>query len=454
MVVLRVSGRLVPELLLRLSPKGAEILDKPREVHYSALLGSSGAVLDYSLFTYFAAPKSFTGEPCLEIAIHGSSFIQSELLGTLSLAGVRFARPGEFSERAFLNGKMDLSQVEAVADLISSETEVQARLAREQLEGKLSQALSQLGEPLRDLLAEIEAYIDFPDEDIEPLTHAGWLKEIASIQARVSSYCESFQQGRLCREGALVVLAGLPNAGKSSLLNRLLGEERAIVTPIAGTTRDSIEEMCSLHGYAVRLCDTAGLLDETLGRSPDEVEALGIERSWKKLQAAELVLYVLDASANFETQFRASGVFERLLGKTRKILFVMNKTDLADEEVVRERLRAVIPAREQGLREEIVAVSAISGEGLRSLREAIASRVFSGNLNEGSLLISNERHHRALLASRKELEETTKVIEAGQPPEIIAFHVRNALVAMSDIIGVTYTDDILGRIFSKFCIGK
>lgn len=453
-VVLRLSGPDVRTVLGKISPRAPHILEHPREAHYAQLFGRSRQVLDRSLFLYFPAPKSFTGEDCLEIGIHGSSYIQKELLATLASEGVRMARPGEFSERAFLNGKLDLSQVEAVADLINSETEVQARVASEQLEGKLSQALSQLGEPLRNLLAEIEAYIDFPDEDIEPLTQAAWIKEIEAISTVVQRYCDSFQQGRLCREGALVVLAGLPNAGKSSLLNRLLGEERAIVTPIPGTTRDSIEELCSISGYAVRLCDTAGLLDESQKRTPDEVEALGIERSWKKLQQSELVLYVLDASTSFDSQFRTLGVFEKIQKHAKNLMIVANKSDLCEEERILEKLSSLLQQSKEQLQENVRFVSAITGEGLRLLREKIAERVFRGEMGSTDLLISNERHHRALLQSRIELQESIQAIGSGQPPEIVAFHIRHGLSALSDIIGVTYTDDILGRIFSKFCIGK
>lgn len=448
--VVRLSGDRIGACLPRLSPRSDQILLSKRGAVYSPLLEESGKILDYAIFTFFPGPNSFTGEDCLEIAVHGSPYIVRKLLSLLGGYGIRAARPGEFSERAFLNGKMDLSQVEAVADLISAETEVQARVARDQLEGKLSKAISDLGEPLRDLLAEVEAYIDFPDEDIEPLTHKGWLSVIESLLVRIQVLVKSFEQGRLCREGALVVLAGLPNAGKSSLLNALLGEERAIVTPIAGTTRDSIEELASLNGFAVRLCDTAGLLDTAENRTPDEVEKIGIERSWKKLSSAELVLFVADTSVSFEDQFKAGQVFEQVKAAAKSLLIVANKVDLRPAGTVVPKLEALAVKDA----ENIVPLSATSGAGIDLLRERISEKIFSGGVAAGSLLVTNERHSVALRDAKEELTTALGAIRAGHPPEIISFHLRTALNALSDIIGITYTDDILGRIFSKFCIGK
>lgn len=449
--IVRVSGPATKALIGKLTPRFREIIENPRLAVFAPLLGPGESVLDQSLFTYFAAPRSYTGEDSVEIAIHGSPYILKTLLRYLDECGVRMARAGEFSERAFLNGKLDLSQVEAVADLISAETEVQAKIAREQLEGKLSEAVSSLGEPLRDLLAEIEAYIDFPEEDIEPLTHEAWARELRKVSGPVQTYCESFQRGKLCREGALVVLAGLPNAGKSSLLNRLLGEDRAIVTPIAGTTRDSIEELCSIEGYAVRLCDTAGLLDESAKRAPDEVEAIGIERSWKKLRAADLVLYVVDSTHSVEAQFTKGGVFEKIANEAKAVVIVFNKQDAALET---KGLPQQMLIGQDSEKISVILASAKSGQGLTELRQEIVQRVFLSEVSSGSLLIANERHHRALTEAREEIQKTLQAIAESQPPEIIAFHLRTALTTLNDIIGVTYTDDILGRIFSKFCIGK
>jgi len=402
------------------------------------------AVLDEGLIVFFPGPQSYTGEDVAEFQLHGSSYLVQRLLECLLGAGARLARPGEFTERAFARGKIDLSQAEAVADLIGAETEIQARVAREQLEGKLSLALSELGEPLREMLAEIEAHIDFPDEDITPLPLEAWSTRLGEIQAVIKTYLASYRSGRLCREGALVVLAGLPNAGKSSLLNALLGEERAIVTELAGTTRDSIEERTSIEGLQVRFCDTAGLLEDAGLRMPDQVEKLGIERSWKKLEQADLVLFVLDGTLSFETQRE---VLAEVRSRAGKVLIIVNKTELLS------------PLQQEGMlakygERNCVFVSALRRRGLEELKEKLLSELLGGDIIQGSIILTNQRHFEALKQAENALRDAIDELGARRPPELIAIHLRAALGALEDIIGATPNEDILGLIFSKFCIGK
>lgn len=439
--VVRVSGDKTKDVISNLIQKAEDVFSKPRELIFSAVFNrlaeTKNDVLDHCLAAFFPAPNSFTGEDILEINLHGSPFLVAKLLENLNALGVRMAQAGEFTQRAFLNGKIDLSQAEAVGDLIHAETEMQAKIAREQLGGKLSTAISELGEPLRDLLAEIEAYIDFPEEDISPLTYEQWLLGLNNSKEKIEQFLSSFRQGRITREGALVVLAGVPNAGKSSLLNRLLGEERAIVTPIPGTTRDSLEEIASINGYCIRFCDTAGLAREQ-DREIDQVEKLGIERSWQKLEAAELVLYVFDVSADFKKQ---ESVFNKVKEKNKNILLVANKIDLGEN----KSFPLDLP---------LSYISAKKSEGIEDLQKKIIETILGRNLNSGALLISTRRHFEALKEAKTYLEQTILAVSKKTPSEFISADLRAALHALNDIIGVTHTEDILGRIFSKFCIGK
>lgn len=436
--VVRISGEKTSEVISKIIHKSKEVLDRPRELVFTAIINPQASeALDHGMCVFFPGPNSFTGEDVAEINLHGSPFLVAKLLEILSELGVRLARPGEFTERAFLNGKIDLSQAEAVGDLIHAETEVQAKIAREQLGGKLSQAISELGEPLRDLLAEVEAYIDFPDEDIDPLTYEQWDIGLNTALEKIEAYISSFRQGRISREGALVVLAGVPNAGKSSLLNRLLGEERAIVTDIPGTTRDSLEEVASIDGYCIRFCDTAGLA-RVEDREIDLVEKLGIDRSWQKLEAADLVLYIFDVSQIFSSQEK---VFSLVEDMNRNILLVANKDDLGRSETSPKNY-------------PIAYISAKTGEGLEELRKKILETILGTEPNAGSLLISTRRHFEALKEAKTFLKQVIIGLSKKVPSEFVSADLRASLHALNDIIGVTYNEDILGRIFSKFCIGK
>jgi tRNA modification GTPase len=331
---------------------------------------------------------------------------------------------------------MDLSQAEAVADLIAAETAAQARIAQEQLQGKLRDAVLKLGEPLRDFLAEVEAYIDFPEEDISPLAYSEWLAAVQRVEGEIQGYLSTFRTGRLVREGASVVLLGLPNAGKSSLLNALLGEERAIVTAIPGTTRDTIQEVISLDGMPVRLWDTAGIREGS-----DEVERLGIERSWKQVDLADLVVFVVEGGAKEEENQKLLREVEQL---GRPTLIALNKADLSP----------ALPSFLTASHAPMLTISARTGQGLSELKAAIVQHLTTGAPPSGGLVISHLRHFESLQSASAALVEAVTALEAHHPAEFVALSIRLALSALDDIIGVTSTDEILGRIFSKFCIGK
>jgi tRNA modification GTPase len=443
LAVLRVSGPGVKGLITALCLKSRQVLDAPRTQVYTALKDQE-KVLDYALAVFFPGPNSFTGEDVLELSLHGSSVVIRETLRAIYSQGVRPAEPGEFTKRAFLNGKLDLAQAEAVADLISSETEAQARIAREQLEGKLSHAVSDLGEPLRNLLAEIEAYIDFPEEDITPGTSEKWVQVVKDVHTHITRYLDSFSSGRVLREGISLALSGIPNAGKSSLMNYLLGEDRAIVTDVPGTTRDSIEERLELEGILFRLWDTAGIVEEQEkeGRVLDLPEQMGIERSWKLLERADAVLFLLDASSSVPEQLQLLG---KIKEKNKKVILLASKADKNPAST--EKILKHLPS------ERIFPVSSVSGEGVNELVQHIIQSVVGKTASE-DIRISNERHYLMLKNAAEKLEHAQKAIIETQPSEYIAFEIRQALTDLQEIVGVTSTEDILGRIFSKFCIGK
>ena len=452
--LVRISGSQTKEILKRLSPKHEKVLRSPRSLVYSpiyqALPESSGELIDCCLLAYFKAPESFTGEDCLELNLHGSSYVIERVLENILHLGVRLANPGEFSQRAFLNGRMDLCQAEAISDLIASETASQAKLALEQLEGRLSNAVSELGNPLRELLAEIEAHIDFPEEGIGEAVLANWRTKLNEISQAIQGYLDSFEFGRICREGASLALVGLPNAGKSSLLNYLVGEKRAIVTDIPGTTRDFIEETISLDGLCVRLWDTAGFtLEGSLKHQPDQVEEIGIEISKKKLAQAEVVFYVFDASIPLREQQPS---IDSLIASNRSFLLVANKIDLLTEAEQQELYSSIAAAGYQ----EFLAISAKDGSGIKELRSAISRLLLAKGKNnpQASVIISNKRHQAALKSSNEGISRAAKGIQKEIPLELIALELRESLSSLNDIVGVTESEDILGLIFSKFCIGK
>lgn len=439
----RASGGLVRSIIESLVLESGAVLSEPRKLVLSQISESDGVILDQGLVAFFPGPNSFTGEDCVEFHVHGSPFIVARLVEAITKLGARPARAGEFSERAFLNGQIDLCQAEAICDLIAAETEMQARSAQEQLSGKLSTALERLGEPLRDLLAMIEAHIDFPEDDIGETAAAAWSKSLTATKSALQVFLASFQAGRLHREGALVVLAGLPNAGKSSLLNALLGEDRAIVTELAGTTRDSIEERASIDGFAIRFCDTAGLRNNQIGI--DLVESLGIKRSNEKIAQADLVLYVADSTLPFAHE---NDEFSRVRQTANRVVVINNKCDLLSASVISSKETEL---RTQGF--ESVFISALNGTGIDKLRKQIVNML---NLDRSArtVVVTSRRHFEALNQCAEAVDSALKSIQAKAPLELIALEVRTGLSALEGIVGATPNEEILGRIFSRFCIGK
>lgn len=402
---------------------------------------SSKEVLDRSLAIFMPGPGSFTGEDVAEIQCHGSPLLVRKILRSLYACGVLPAHPGEFTKRAFLNGKLDLVQAEAIADIIAASTEQALKLAAEQLNGRLSHAIAEVGSPLRDALAELEASIDFPEEDINPASQARIVKALEGTEKRVEKLINSYAYGQVVREGFRVLLAGPPNAGKSSLLNLFLGHQRAIVTPISGTTRDLLEEEVSLEGLRFVFCDSAGLRETT-----DTVEQVGIELAKNRIPWADLVLFIIDGSdTGTEWQVAAN----HIRGMARRVWLVVNKVDIAPEAFSKVSI-------EPSLFSQRFFLSAKTQSGFSALQEALVEEVKSTSIaaEVGGTTITNERHRLALIGASEALHRAIEAHQSGYPTEIVSLEVRHALGCLDDIVGKTSTEDILGRIFSKFCIGK
>ena len=395
----------------------------------------SDDVLDHVLVTCFPAPHSLTGEDVVEISCHGSPAVVRSIIDATLQLGAVLAGPGEFTLRALANGKINLAQAEAIRDLIAAQTEAAVRQASRQLNGELSNALGPLKEKLLEVIVLLESALEFVEEDI-PAPRANEIDDdLAAVAAGVKKLSESYSAGRLLQEGIRVAITGRPNVGKSSLFNSLMERERAIVTDIPGTTRDTLSEAIDLEGIPVILTDTAGLRETT-----DGIETLGIERTRRAIGDSDLVLVVLDGSAELGPSDRD---LLRQTANARRLV-VMNKSDLPSFDAsscCAEDLRAIN-------------VSARTGEGLATLRNAILASLDGNGLEEGSLLITNARHHDLLCSTQRELEAARIALLARHSEELVLVPLHNALRLLGQITGETTTEDILSQIFATFCIGK
>jgi tRNA modification GTPase len=444
--IIRITGSKTVDVISRLFSRPQDIVQKPRTAFLRVLCDpQTGQKLDSVLVLFFQAPASFTGEDAAEIHCHGNSIIIQLILRLLFKMGCSPAQPGEFTKRAYLNGKLDLLQAEAISDVISATSERALRLAQEQLDGKLSQVVRDLGEPLRDVLAEIEASLDFPEEDISPEGTTLLSAKLAQVEKRFELLLQSYDTGRKIKDGLRVLFWGLPNSGKSSLLNTLLGEERAIVTEISGTTRDTIEEEITLFGLRCILCDSAGIIE-----SQDRVEQIGIEKARQKLVWADLVLFMVDASASHEQADAIQELHNELIAAQVPFWIVMNKIDLM-EDVTETRQRSSIS--HQG---STFAISTYTKAGIEDLTSRLY--VFAQNAqhvdSESGAILTNERHRSSLECGLEHLKEARRALNKQLPYEMVSEDIRHALSSLEELIGRTTVEDVLGRIFSKFCIGK
>ena len=397
---------------------------------------ASGDIIDETMLVYMKGPNSYTREDVVEIQCHGGTLVVSRILALVVAQGARLAQPGEFTKRAFLNGRIDLVQAEAIMDVIASRTDASLTLAQHQREGLLSRRIDVVKDGILYALAYVEALIDFPEEEIDVAVERDVLGRVTPALAELDSLIDGFEEGRVLRDGVSVVIAGKPNVGKSSLLNTLLKEKRAIVTSVPGTTRDVIEEVVNINGLPVKLLDTAGIRE-----SEDQVEQEGVRLSLDRIPKADLVLFVDDGSGPFTVEDLA--ILQAIGSKS--LIVVRNKSDLPP--------RAELPA---GTVAPTVEISTLTGAGVPELRAAITAAFMHGHAIDGRefVAVSRARHRDALLKARASLQGFVINLQAGVNMELLPIDLREALDAVGEVTGETTADDVLDRIFSSFCIGK
>ncbi len=436
--VIRLSGPKAIYISEKVLP-GLKLSAAESHTMHFGIIRDDDNVLDEVVAGIFRAPHSFTCEDVVEISCHGSPYILQKVLQLLISKGARPAKPGEFTMRAFINGRFDLSQAEAVSDLIASETQAAHDLAINQMRGGFSGELKALREELMHFASLLELELDFSEEDVEFANRGQLLNLLEKMQGKIKALCESFKLGNVIKNGVSAVIAGRPNAGKSTLLNKLLNEERAIVSDIPGTTRDTIEETLIINGIAFRLTDTAGIRE-----AADIIEKKGVERTMQKIEQASIVMYLFDAN-----EMTSAEVGEDLI-KLRKdsntpVLPLANKVDLAEEKACQKKFKNI---------EGIIFLSAKSGVGVETLKTQLYEAAVKGaNIHEG-VILSNARHYEALEATLQNLINAHNGIENKLSGELVASDIRSALNHLGEITGEVTTDDLLGNIFGKFCIGK
>ncbi len=411
---------------------------KSHTAHLGHICDEKGDVIDQVLTTIFRRPKSYTVEDVVEISGHGGLRILQKILDLAIFFGARHAEPGEFTRRAFLNGRLDLAQAEAVLDLIRAKTDRSLEVALRQLAGKLSNEVKTVKDELMKLYAHLEAYLDFPDENLEVYSNEEFKLKFKLVMERLERLIASFAKGEILREGALVVIVGRPNVGKSSLLNAFLDRDRALVSEIPGTTRDTLEESIELEGVWVRLVDTAGLW-----MSSNSLDQAAMEQTKRYFKEGDLFLWLLDASEGFSEGDRA--IFEELKGK--RVIPVVNKIDLAGKKDL-SSLEKLIS------RHEVCFLSAKTREGIENLEKKIVKSIFEGGLGQESVMITRLRHKKALEASLESLKKSFSTLLKKESLEFIALDLKQSLDALRELVGEVYSEDLLDVIFKEFCIGK
>lgn len=438
--IVRVSGpeaeRIAAAVFSRNNGKSGRL--KSHMLHYGTIRDpTTGKILDQVLLTLMRKPRSYTGEDVVEVHCHGGVFLVQWILELILSLGARHAEPGEFTKRAFLNGRIDLAQAEAVLDLVSARTEKGVDLSLSQIKGDLSNWIGSLREALLDILAEVEAAIDFPEEEIEILEGPALVAKIDALRAKIGVILGTYEWGRLFRDGAEVCICGRPNVGKSSLFNALLGEERVIVTPVPGTTRDVIEESINLDGLPVIIWDTAGIREAS-----DEVEQIGVNLSRERLEKSEAAVIVLDGSVSLTDEDK---IFLTAT-KEKTGLIAINKVDLK-QRIEHDQLQHMTGDK------KIVTVSAKHGIGIQELKESLREIILPMDM-EPPFVLTNGRHKSALSRGERALADARLALEKAQPPELAAVALQQAKESLEEVIGLVRHDDILELVFSKFCIGK
>ena len=475
--VIRLSGpdaHAIADKVVRCS-KGSISQAKGYTMKFGTVVSGDGTVVDEVIASVFRAPHSYTGEDSVELSCHASSYIVSTVMDLLIAAGARAAEPGEFTQRAFLNGKMDLAQAEAVADVISSQSAAAHRIAFSQMKGGFSAELRDMRSELLELVSLMELELDFSEEEVEFADRSRLDSLLAGITAHASRLIDSFRLGNAIKNGVPVAIAGATNTGKSTLLNALLGEDRAIVSDVHGTTRDTIEETMNIDGVLFRFIDTAGLRETS-----EIVEKIGIERTFKKISEASIVLGMVDLTRDFESSCETvSSILEKVDFRAQTLVFLLNKTDISDinknvsilNYIVSEldskgvkymkpesRLEEPISTSEapfkSGTAVKIIPISAKKGSGIKELRAHLATTQRDILGDSDTTLVTNQRHVQALSDARTSLLRVREGLASGLPTDLAAQDIREAIYHIGSIVGEISTDEVLGNIFANFCIGK
>ena len=450
--VIRVSGSEALSIADKvISCRKGTIADAPGyTIKFGNIYDASGAVLDEVLVSIFRAPLSYTGENSVEISCHASSYIVSSVMDLLYAAGARAAEPGEFTQRAFLNGKMDLAQAEAVADVIASQNAAAHRIAFKQMKGGFSSELKGMRSELLELVSLMELELDFSEEEVEFADRTRLGELLTALIAHISKLVDSFKLGNAIKNGVPVAIAGATNTGKSTLLNALLGEERAIVSDIHGTTRDTVEETLNIDGVLFRFIDTAGL------RETDEiVEKIGIERTFKKISEASIVLGMIDLTRDYESTCETiREIISKVDFSSQKLFFLLNKTDICAPESNSTVVNYIVSTLDNKGVAPIIPISAKTGAGIDTLRSELAASQRDLLADSDTTLVTNQRHVQALADARTALLRAQEGLALNIPTELISQDIRECIYALSSISEGISSQDVLINIFSNFCIGK
>lgn len=438
--IIRMSGErcfnILEKIFIQKNPQTIDTI-KGYTIKYGNIVKENGEIIDEVLVSYFKAPKSYTSENMCEINSHGGTVIMNQILELCIKNGAEIAMPGEFTKRAFLNGRLDLTQAEAVIDIINAKTDKEAKVSLKQLEGNLSVEIGRIRKKVISILADIEAGIDYPEYDIEEVTNAKILKILNEVDIDLKKLEKSFYNGKILREGINTAIIGRPNAGKSSLLNVILNEERAIVTEYEGTTRDTIEEFINIDGIPLKIIDTAGIRE-----SKDEVEKIGVKKALEIAKNSDIVIAIFDITKEINEEDEE--ILELL--KNKNAVIVLNKIDLNERADI-EKVKSI--------NKPIVKISTKTREGIENLYEEISNimklkEIASG----GELIVSNLRHKNLILNSIKNLEKAKETIENNMPIDIISSYMKEIIEELGKITGDSVTEDVIKEIFSKFCLGK
>ncbi|WP_196893888.1 tRNA uridine-5-carboxymethylaminomethyl(34) synthesis GTPase MnmE [Aureivirga marina] len=446
--VIRISGKNAIKICNKqfqsIKNKNKDLTEaKSHTLHFGNIVDGE-RIIDEVLVSLFKGPNSYTGENTVEISCHGSVYIQQEIIQLFLKHGCRMADPGEFTLRAFLNGKLDLSQAEAVADLIASNSAASHQVAMQQMRGGFSSEIKQLRQELLNFASLIELELDFSEEDVEFADRTQFRELVEKIRFALKRLIDSFSLGNVLKNGIPVAIVGAPNVGKSTLLNTLLNEERAIVSNIAGTTRDVIEDEMNINGVAFRFIDTAGIRD-----TEDVVESIGIQKTFEKIEQAQVVLYLFDSNNALHSEERTKEIQEEILKiqeqfPNKKCIVIANKIDLVSEKEIREKFNF----------EHLVLLSAKTQQGVEQLTDLLLEMANTGALSNNETIVTNSRHFEALSNALEEMNNVQFGLDSDLSGDLLAIDIRQALYYLGEITGEITNDDLLGNIFANFCIGK